>query len=205
MHVTYICISMIWYPEIVLMNLNIKMQNWVNLILAIYCTRARIAESAMGWMIGVQFPVGVGIFLFSIMSRLALGPTQPPIQCVPGALSLGVKQLGHEADHSPASRAKVKEYMEVYLHSPNMPQWHGSQLKHRGNFTFTLLNHHHWYPFAFISFMLHSKECYLLILRWKSLITRFVINLMCLFLVHFLVLPFAVRFIVTYSLTLVVK
>jgi hypothetical protein len=24
-----------------------------------------------------------------------------------------------------------------YLHSPNMPSWHGAQLKHRDNFTFT--------------------------------------------------------------------
>jgi len=28
------------------------------------------------------------------------GPTQPSIQCVPEALSLGVKWLGHEGDHS---------------------------------------------------------------------------------------------------------
>jgi hypothetical protein len=43
------------------------------------------------------------------MLRMALGPTQPPIQCVPGAPSLGVKQLGREADHSPPSSAEVKE------------------------------------------------------------------------------------------------
>jgi hypothetical protein len=36
------------------------------------------------------------------MSRVhALGPTQPSIQWVPGALSLGVKRPGREADHSP--------------------------------------------------------------------------------------------------------
>jgi len=44
---------------------------------------------------------GLGVFLFTTMSRMALGPTHPPIQLVPGALSLEVKQLGHEADHSP--------------------------------------------------------------------------------------------------------
>jgi hypothetical protein len=42
----------------------------------------------------------LGIFLFTA-SRMALGPTQPPIQWVPEALSLGVKWPGHEADHSP--------------------------------------------------------------------------------------------------------
>jgi hypothetical protein len=52
---------------------------------------------------------GLGIFLFTTASRMALGPTQPPIQWVPGALSLGVKRLGHEADHSPSSSAEVKE------------------------------------------------------------------------------------------------
>jgi hypothetical protein len=42
---------------------------------------------------------GVGIFLFTTMSRPALAPTQPPIQWVPGSLSLGVKQLVLAADH----------------------------------------------------------------------------------------------------------
>jgi hypothetical protein len=44
---------------------------------------------------------GLGIFLFTTASRTALGPTQPPIQWVPGALSLRVKRPGREADHSP--------------------------------------------------------------------------------------------------------
>jgi hypothetical protein len=34
------------------------------------------------------------------MSKTALGPTQPPIQWVPGALSLGVNRPGREAHHS---------------------------------------------------------------------------------------------------------
>jgi hypothetical protein len=61
------------------------------------------------WGSGVRFPTGLGIFLFTIASITALGPTQPPIQWVPGALSLGVKQQGREADHSPPPSAKVKE------------------------------------------------------------------------------------------------
>jgi len=47
-----------------------------------------------------------------------------------------VKQPGCEADHSPPSSAEVKEWVELYLHSPDMPLWHGAQLKHKDNFIF---------------------------------------------------------------------
>jgi len=52
---------------------------------------------------------GLGIFLFTTSSRPALGPTHTPIRWVPVALYLGVKRPGREADHSPPSRAKVRE------------------------------------------------------------------------------------------------
>jgi hypothetical protein len=48
-------------------------------------------------------------FFFSTLSRLAVWPMQTPIQWVPGALSLVVKWLGLEADHSPPASAEVKE------------------------------------------------------------------------------------------------
>jgi hypothetical protein len=35
---------------------------------------------------------------------------------------------GREADHSPPSSAEVKEWVEMYLHSPNTPSWRGAQL-----------------------------------------------------------------------------
>jgi hypothetical protein len=66
----------------------------------------------MGWTIGVlgfDSRRGLGIFLFTTVSRTALGPTQLPIRWVPGALSLGVKRPGREADHSPPSSAEVEE------------------------------------------------------------------------------------------------
>jgi hypothetical protein len=64
--------------------------------------------------------------------------TQPPIQWVPGDLSLGVKRPRLEADRSPPSNAEVKECMELYLHFPNTSSWRGAQLKnYRDNFTFT--------------------------------------------------------------------
>jgi hypothetical protein len=49
------------------------------------------------------------IFLLASVSRPALGPTQPPIQWVPGVLSPGGKaRLGRDADHSPPSSVEVK-------------------------------------------------------------------------------------------------
>jgi hypothetical protein len=48
-------------------------------------------------------------FLFCTSSRPDLGPTQLPIQWVPGALSAGVKRPGSEADHSPPASAEVKK------------------------------------------------------------------------------------------------
>jgi hypothetical protein len=51
---------------------------------------------------------GLGIFLFTTASRPALGPTQPPTQWAPGALSLRVKRPGREADDSAQSSAEVK-------------------------------------------------------------------------------------------------
>jgi len=47
-----------------------------------------------------DFRRGLGIFLFTTASRKALGSTQPPIQWVTGALSLGVKLPGRKCDHS---------------------------------------------------------------------------------------------------------
>jgi hypothetical protein len=75
----------------------------------------------MGWMIrvlGFNSWQGLEIFLFTTMSRMALGPTQSPIQWVLGALSMEVKWQVHEADHSPPSSVDIKECMELYLHSP---------------------------------------------------------------------------------------
>jgi hypothetical protein len=47
-------------------------------------------------------------FLFATALRQPLGPTQPPIQWVPWALSLRLKRPEREADYSPLSSAEVK-------------------------------------------------------------------------------------------------
>jgi hypothetical protein len=77
-------------------------------------------------VLGFDSRRGLGISLFTIVSRPALGPTQPPTQWVPGALSLGVNGPGREADQSPPSSAEVKECVELCIHSPNTPSWRGA-------------------------------------------------------------------------------
>jgi hypothetical protein len=56
---------------------------------------------------------------FQCQCRPALGPTQPPIQGVPGLL--GVKRPGCGVHHP--SSARVKERVELYLYCPSGPSW----------------------------------------------------------------------------------
>jgi hypothetical protein len=77
----------------------------------------------------VRFPTWAGNFSFATASRMTLGPTQPPIQWVPGALSLGVKRPGSEADHSHPPSAEVNAWAELYIYSPHTPSWRGAELK----------------------------------------------------------------------------
>jgi hypothetical protein len=73
---------------------------------------------------GFESRQGLGIFFF-IVSRPALGPSQPSIGWVPGALFLGIKRPGHEADHS--TPLLLYFFMAWCL------------VKHRDNFTFYLI------------------------------------------------------------------
>jgi hypothetical protein len=72
----------------------------------------------------VQEAVSAGamirFFLFTTASRPSLGPTQPHVQWVPGALSLGVKRPGHEADRSPPSSDEAKN---AWSYTPPLPQY----------------------------------------------------------------------------------
>jgi hypothetical protein len=79
----------------------------------------------------VRFPAEAGNF--SLHHRVQNGsgahPASSPISIM-GSFP-GVKQPGREADHSSPSSAEIKECVELYLHSPNMPSWHGAQLSTR--------------------------------------------------------------------------
>jgi hypothetical protein len=128
--------------------------------------RAVIAQSvwrwATGWTIGVlgfDSRRWLGIFLSTTASRMALGPTQPLIQWVPEALSLGVERPWCEADHPSPSSAEVKECVKLYLHSPHTPNGVILCLKrHRDNFTVT-------FTFMF------PKACH-----WNLSLTRWVLS-----------------------------
>jgi hypothetical protein len=54
-------------------------------------------------------PGRVKNFFLSTSSRPVLGHTQPPSQCIPGALSLGVKRPGRESDHSPPPSVEINK------------------------------------------------------------------------------------------------
>jgi hypothetical protein len=106
------------------------------------CVGAVIAQSverwATGWTIGVlEFDSqrGLETFLFTTASRTALGPTQPPIQWVPGTLSLGVKRLGREADHLRPSSVEVKNAWS-YTSTPQYAFMVWCLVKQRDTFTF---------------------------------------------------------------------
>jgi hypothetical protein len=54
-------------------------------------------------------PGGGNNFHYSMSSKLALGPIQPPIQWAEEALSPVVKRLGRETGHSPPTSVEVKQ------------------------------------------------------------------------------------------------
>jgi hypothetical protein len=72
--------------------------------------------------VGVRVPVGSRIF--STSSRPAVGPTQPPIEWVPGLFPRGVRRPGRESDHSPTS-AKVKNGGAIHP-LPHTLSWRGA-------------------------------------------------------------------------------
>jgi hypothetical protein len=68
---------------------------------------------------GFESRQGLGIFLFTTASRPAVVSTQPPIQRLSGALSVGVKRLGRDTDRSPPSNAEVKNAWS-YISTPSI-------------------------------------------------------------------------------------
>jgi hypothetical protein len=65
------------------------------------------------------------IFLFSIVGRPAVGPTQLPMKCAMEAISWRVTRSGWEADHSSPSSVEVKNGGAIPP-LPHMPSWHSA-------------------------------------------------------------------------------
>jgi hypothetical protein len=57
--------------------------------------------------------------------RPGVGPTQPPLQWVPGSLSLGLKRSGREANHASLCSAEAKNSEAISL-LPHMFSWHSA-------------------------------------------------------------------------------
>jgi hypothetical protein len=77
---------------------------------------------------------GKGFFALASASRLAVSPTQPPVQWVPKILSPRVKcGWGMDVDHSPPSSAKVQKEEELTSSPPK--HLHGIQW---GSFIYTV-------------------------------------------------------------------
>jgi hypothetical protein len=103
----------------------------------------KLPTSFVIWTLGVQgfrFPAGTGNFSLHHCVENGSGARPATYPMGTGALFLGVKRPGREADHSPPFSAEVKEWVKLYLHSPNTPSWPGAQLKHRDTTFYFVLN-----------------------------------------------------------------
>jgi hypothetical protein len=83
---------------------------------------------------------GEDIFLYSAAFRSYLWPTQSPIQLVLGAVSLGMKRRGREADHS-----HVVPKLKMVSQVPNSPIClyavvFNFMVKYRDNFSFLVVS-----------------------------------------------------------------
>jgi hypothetical protein len=65
----------------------------------------------------------LGIFLFPTLSRPSLGSTHPPIQLIPGDLSLGVKRLGR-GDIPPLPQYDFMSWCSVESTGTTLPSLH---------------------------------------------------------------------------------
>jgi hypothetical protein len=88
-------------------------------------TRLRVVRQ------GVPFPAWEGVLLFTA-SRPTLGPTQPPIQSVRGALSPGIKRPGREANNLLPSDSEVNMWSYTSTSQYVFMAW--CLIKHRDNF-----------------------------------------------------------------------
>jgi hypothetical protein len=92
---------------------------------------------------------GMGIFLFTTASRLALRSTQPRMQWVIEDLSLGLKRPSREANHSPPRSTEFKNAWS-YTSTPSI-RFHGVWCsdKWQGQFYPYFIAYHNILPVLF--------------------------------------------------------
>jgi hypothetical protein len=91
---------------LLLPGVNPMTVKYIYIVSYIFCAATRLQA---GDLRTCESLVGTGdVFFFVKALRLVVGSTQPPVWWAPGVLRLGVRWLGHEADHS-ISSAGVKE------------------------------------------------------------------------------------------------
>jgi hypothetical protein len=96
-------------PQIRILSLSVKFQEPFWRVCIKICKKCAIRLPTGYGVDGRGSNPGRGkIFMFSTASRPAMGPTQPPIQWVPGTISPGLKRPKREGDNSPPSSAEVK-------------------------------------------------------------------------------------------------
>jgi hypothetical protein len=108
-----------------------------------WCILSNLEPSATGWTIqvlGLDSRQGLGTYLFPTAYRTALRFTQPPIQWVPWALSLGIKWPGVNLT---THLHLVPRSKNAWSYTTTPPiHLHGgvfSLKKHRDNFTLTFI------------------------------------------------------------------
>jgi hypothetical protein len=69
----------------------------------------------MGWTTEVQFPAGAGIFFLCHCIQSSSGAHSPSYPMGTRSSFLEVRQLMHEADHSPPSSAEVFK-QRIHVH-----------------------------------------------------------------------------------------
>jgi hypothetical protein len=121
---------------------------------------------ATGWTTRFQFPAGTGNI--SLHHCIHTGSGAHPASCPSGSrtLSLEVKWLEHEADHSIPFSAEVNS-MELYLHSPI--HLHGVVLSYAQGQLYLYLNrpinipYYYYYTAAEIILPRHCNDCIFII------------------------------------------